>query len=79
MCNLRIFCVWLAFISFAGLSVYELVAKSQALFGDPLPGWNETRLIERSIPYASRTGLVPLDRLLHEGQEAVAYYSFFLR
>jgi hypothetical protein len=58
---------------------YEIVAKSGSWPGGPLPGWYETLAVERRTPYIPWTGSLPLDGLIHEGHEAVTYYSFLLR
>ena len=63
----------------ASLLSYEIACKSTAWPGGPLPGWHEAQIIERWTPYVRWTGSSPVDRLIHEGQEAVAYYSFLLR
>jgi hypothetical protein len=62
----------------AGLLNYELAAKSQQWLGRPLPGWQESCQVERATPVHRWTGLAPIDRLLHEGEEAVAYYDLLL-
>ena len=69
----------LAAAATAGLLSYEIVCKSMLWPCGPLPGWHEARRAERGTPFVPRTGHLPVDRLLHEGQEAVAYYSFLLR
>ncbi|MBC8425079.1 hypothetical protein H8E07_13230 [bacterium] len=62
-----------------GLVSYEVVSKSDAWLGDPLPGWHEAQKVERWTPFVAWTGSLPVDRVLHEGQEAAAYYAYFLR
>ena len=62
-----------------GLLGYEIVARSGPWPGGPLPGWYEARLAERRTAFVPWTGLMPLDLLLHEGQEAAGYYSLLLR
>jgi len=69
----------LLMIGMSGLCTYEIVAKSGSWPGGPLPGWYETRVVERRTQYIRWTGNLPLDVLIHEGHEAVTYYSFLLR
>ncbi len=63
----------------SGLGSYEVVCKSDAWLGDPLPGWYEAQRIERWTPFVPRTGSPPVDRVIHEGEEAAAYYAYLLR
>ena len=58
------------------LGLYEFTAKSPQLFGEALPGWQETQQVERLTPWEPPTGIHPLDKLLHEGEEALRYYGF---
>ena len=58
---------------------YEFVAKSGPWTGGQLPGWYETRLVERNTPYVPWTGMPLVDHIIHEGQEAALYYSVLLR
>lgn len=62
---------WLGLVSLLG---YELVQKSPDTALGPLPGYEHARQADRSVRFRAATGLVPLDRLLHEGQEAATYY-----
>jgi len=79
MRNLRKIVLVLALTVAAGLADYEIVSKSDAWLDEPLPGWREARTAERRTPYAPVTGHLPVDLLIHEGQEAACYYSLFLR
>lgn len=58
------------------LSLYELTAKSPQLFGQTLPGWWETQQVEGNTPWNPPTGILPLDKFLHEGEEALRFYGF---
>ncbi len=62
----------------SGLGLYELAAKSAHLPGGPWPGWREAARADVITPWRPRTRLLPLDRLLHEGQEACLYYRALL-
>jgi len=62
---------WLGLVSLLG---YELVQKSPGTPLGPLPGHEVARRADLEVRFRASTGLVPLDRLLHEGQEATNYY-----
>ncbi len=66
----------LAYLGILSLGIYEITAKSPTLLGDPLPGWWATDRAERSTRWNPPTGFLPLDKLLHEGEEAVRFYRF---
>lgn len=59
-------CLWLGF--------YELTAKTPSWLCGDLPGRSAARLAERSVPWERPTGVFALDKLLHEGREAVVFY-----
>ncbi len=59
----------------AGLSVYEMTAKSPLLTGQTLPGWWATAQAERDTRWRPRTGVLPVDKLMHEGEEAARFYA----
>jgi hypothetical protein len=58
-----------------GLFNYELNAKSAGFLGLSLPGWQKARQAEQMVPWQPRTGLLTLDRFLHEAEEALAFYG----
>jgi len=62
-----------------GLVHYEITARSDRLLGIILPGWWEAQLADRAVAYRDLTGIRPLDRLLHEGAEALVFYDDLLR
>jgi len=63
-------CLWLGF--------YELTAKSPPwLLGD-LPGRAAAERAERAVRWERPTGILPVDKLLHEGREAVVFYRTLL-
>ena len=64
----------LAYVGVLGLGMYEVTAKSPTLLGEPLPGWRATVQAERTTQWNPPTGFLPLDKLLHEGEEALRYY-----
>ncbi len=66
----------LAYLGVLSLGMYEVTAKSPTLLGDPLPGWWATDRAEKSTRWNPPTGFLPLDKLLHEGEEAVKFYRF---
>jgi len=61
------------------LGLYEMTAKSPAVLGVPLPGWLESRQVEESTRWQQPTGILPVDKLLHEGEEAARYYGLLAR
>jgi len=64
----------MAYVAGICLVAYEFTAKSPALLGDPLPGWWATERAERTTRWNPPTGLLPLDKLLHESEEAFRFY-----
>jgi hypothetical protein len=66
----------LAYLGGLSLGLYEITAKSPTLLGDPLPGWWATDRAERTTHWDPPTGFLPLDKLLHEGEEAARFYHF---
>jgi len=67
--------IWVALV---GLLGYELVQKSVDSPLGPLPGHELARNAERQVTFQATTGVGSVDRLLHEGQEAVHYYEQLL-
>ena len=70
--------IYLILVAVAALGMYELTAKSPTWLGHPLPGWQETYHIERTTGWNQPTGILPVDKLLHEGQEAARYYGLLV-
>lgn len=69
----------LAFWLTVGLGAYELTAKSPPIAGAALPArWAADRA-ERATLWRPLTGLFPLDKLLHEGEEAARFYATLVR
>jgi hypothetical protein len=66
--------LFLAYGAGLGLGFYEVTAKSPALLESPLPGWWATARAERTTRWNPPTGFLPLDKLLHEGEEAFRFY-----
>ena len=64
----------LAYLIGVGLGLYEMTAKSPCLLDKPLPGWWATDRAERTTRWNPPTGFLPLDKLLHEGEEAFRFY-----
>lgn len=69
----------LAYWTGLGLVMYEMTAKSPTLLGEPLPGWWATERAERTTRWDPPTGLLPLDKLLHEGEEALRFYGILTK
>lgn len=70
---------YLVWLLVAALGHYELTAKSPRVLGRPLPGWPETLQVERRTRWNPPTGILPVDKLLHEGEEAARYYGLLAR
>ena len=70
---------YLLFISIVGLFNYEMIAKSQSTIGLLLPGWMDAQKAERQVAFMVTTDIAPIDILIHEGREAVVFYSRLLR
>lgn len=75
MRQLAILASFLLYFTGSALGYYELTAKSPALLGAPLPGWDMTCRVENSTPWKQPTGILPVDKLLHETQEACLFYG----
>ncbi len=69
----------LAWLGFVGLVGYEVVQKSPATPLGPLPGHELAGRADRQVRFRATTGMLPVDRLLHEGQEACVYYRDLAR
>ena len=65
----------LLYSSCLALGIYEMTAKSPSILGTRLPGWWATDKAERSTRWNPPTGVLPVDKLLHEGEEAVRFYA----
>ncbi len=65
----------LLYLACLALGIYEVTAKTPSLVGVHLPGWWASDEAEKQIRWNPPTGLMPLDKLLHEGEEAVRFYS----
>ncbi len=61
------------------LGMYEITAKSPKVLGQALPGWLETCQIEETTVWQQPTGFLPLDKFLHESEEAIRYYGLLTR
>ncbi|HPF35150.1 MAG TPA: hypothetical protein P5571_13475 [Candidatus Krumholzibacteria bacterium] len=68
--------VWTLLVA---LGQYELAAKSGPWLDTPLPGSRAAMRAERETPFRPWTRIPAVDRLLHEGREAAAYYGRLLR
>lgn len=59
----------------AGLGIYELTAKAPPRLRPGLPGaWAADRA-EHATRWRPPTGILPVDKLLHEGEEAARFYA----
>jgi hypothetical protein len=65
----------LLYIICLALGIYEMTAKSPSILGTRLPGWWATDRAEKATRWNPPTGVFPLDKLLHEGEEAINFYA----
>jgi len=63
----------------SALGAYELTAKSPGWLGRLLPGRQASRQAELGTRWNPPTGVTPVDRVLHEVEEALRYYGLPLR
>ncbi len=67
--------IYLLYLGCLALGIYEMTAKSPSILGTPLPGWYVTDQAEKATRWNPPTGILPVDKLLHEGEEAVRFYA----
>ncbi|HPF71397.1 MAG TPA: hypothetical protein PLQ13_12050 [Candidatus Krumholzibacteria bacterium] len=67
--------LWLAWCCACALGQYELTAHAPVSVARLLPGGEACRRAERLTRWNPRTGLLPVDKLLHEGEEALRFYG----
>lgn len=60
---------------FAALGLYELAAKAPADIAARWPGRRAARQAEAATRWRPPTGLMPVDKVLHEGEEAARFYA----
>lgn len=59
----------------AALGLYELAAKAPDDIATGWPGRRAARHAEAITRWRPPTGLRPIDRILHEGEEAARFYA----
>lgn len=62
------------YLACLGLGFYEVTAKTPPWLVTDLPGRTAAEAAERSVRWDRPTGVLPLDKLLHEGREALVFY-----
>ena len=67
--------LYLIYCCLLGLGFYEATAKSPEWLGVPLPGWTRTFQAETSTRWDPSTGILPVDRFLHETEEAARFFG----
>ena len=67
--------LWLGWLCLCAMGAYETTAKAPECLGRHLPGRAACRRAEVSTTWNPPTGIFPLDKLLHEGEEALRYYG----
>lgn len=75
MRRLSVFGICLLTVVTSLLGLYEVTAKSHRFLSEPLPGWQETRRAERATRWNQPTGIMIVDKFLHEGEEALRFYG----
>jgi hypothetical protein len=76
--RLRTTVTLLALLGVWFLAGYELPARAVDDFDRHPPGWEAALAAERETPWRAWTGWRPLDRLLHEGEEAARFWRRLL-
>lgn len=74
MRHLRNVLLLLAWLGTVGLLHYELVHKAPRTPLGALPGSELAARTEAKVRFRALTGVMPIDRVLHEGQEAYRFY-----
>jgi hypothetical protein len=67
--------LYAVFVLTTALGFYEWTAKSPHILGTPAPGWQASRAAERATSWQRPTGLLVVDKALHEGEEALRFYG----
>jgi len=70
--------LYLCFLAVVGLAQYELTEHSHRLWNWRCPGWESADYAERITVWRPRSGILLMDRLVHEGTEASVYYRGLL-
>lgn len=78
MHRLKLFCCSILYMTCLGFGFYELTAKSPGFLDSPLPAWWATDRAEHMTRWNPPTGLLPVDKLLHEGEEAARFYGILV-
>jgi len=67
-----------AWAAAAAVAHYEIASHSCDPWGRPWPGGTEAARADLVTPWSRVTGVLPIDRVLHEGREAVVFYRALL-
>lgn len=62
------------YLACLGLGFYEFTAKTPSWLVAELPGRSHAARAERSVRWDRPTGFLPLDKIVHEGREALIFY-----
>ncbi|MBK8165444.1 MAG: hypothetical protein IPK64_05680 [bacterium] len=73
--RLRILIIVLGAWMVAALALYEVAAKAPAEVAVAWPGRRAAGRAEAETRWRPPTGLLPIDKLLHEGEEAARFYA----
>ena len=74
MNRLRTFVLVLLWLAVTGLLGYEVVQKAPETPIGPLPGSALATRADTEVQWQATTGIMPVDRFLHETEEACLYY-----
>ncbi len=77
--RIRYLGLYMLYLGFMGLGIYEFTAKSGEWLGWRLPGWEASRKAEKNTRWNPPTGIVLVDRFLHESVEATHFYGTLFR
>ena len=67
--------LYAVFVTTAALGFYEWTAKSPLILDTPVPGWQACRAAEKATSWQRPTGVLVVDKALHEGEEALRFYG----
>ncbi|MFO7608907.1 MAG: hypothetical protein R6X35_06880 [Candidatus Krumholzibacteriia bacterium] len=66
---------WSGWLGLCALGAYETTAKAPDWLGRHLPGRAACHRAEKATAWRPPTGVFVLDKLLHEGDEALRFYG----
>lgn len=79
MSHAKVALLYTIYLACLGLGFYEFTAKTPSWLVANLPGRTAAVRAESSVRWDRPTGILPLDKLVHEGREALIFYRGILR